>query len=278
MQRLISFSHPRVAQAFVDYMATKNVHIEAKINGDQTELWLADASQLNFTLAELDQFLTNPADKRYSEASWQAGSTDAAFRYQDINYWQIIRQKAGRLTLLVIAVCIAVYLLLLFAGVNSVMDWLAFPADDSQYGEIWRWLTPAFIHFSLMHISFNLVLWWSIGGELEIRLGSAKLLQILLISGLISNGAQAFFDGPNFGGLSGVVYALVGYAWLLGEKAPQLGIQLNRAIMIASVLWLFVGYFDILDPPMANTAHLSGLVVGLALALWDSKRLANGRP
>lgn len=61
----------------------------------------------------------------------------------------------------------------------------------------------------------------------------------------------------------------------MGERAPQKGIVLDRSIMIISVLWLFIGYFDILGISIANAAHLTGLAVGLILALWDSSRQTN---
>lgn len=272
MQLLITFSNQRAAQAFVDYMATQGVGIEVKVNNNQFELWLADESQLNHTLQELERFLANPTDRRYSEASWHSGSTNASIQYQRNNYWQSVRDKAGWLTLSVMALCVIVYLLMQILGTRQIMVWLAFPADAAQYGEIWRWLTPAFVHFSITHISFNLILWWYIGGPIEQRLGVKKLLQILLIAAVASNYMQAFFSDNNFGGLSGVVYALVGYAWLLGERTPQRGVGLERSLMIVSVVWLFVGYFDILGISIANAAHLTGLVVGLLLALWDTKQ------
>lgn len=275
MQLLITFSNRRAAQTFVDYMATQNVHIEPKENNGQTELWIVDKSQLDFTLSELERFLANPMDKRYIEASWQTGSTQTTIEYQKEQYWQTIRDKAGWLTLSIMAICVVVYGLMLMLGTQEIMTWLAFPADNSQYGEIWRWMTPAFVHFSITHISFNLILWWYIGGPLEQRMGTGKLIQVLLLSALASNFIQSFFSGNNFGGLSGVVYALVGYAWLMGERAPQKGILLDRSIMIISVLWLFIGYFDILGISIANAAHLTGLAVGLILALWDTRQPAN---
>ncbi len=73
------------------------------------------------------------------------------------------------------------------------------------------------MHFSLMHILFNLLWWWYLGGAVEKRLGSGKLIVITLISALLSGYVQQKFSGPWFGGLSGVVYALMGYVWLRGE-------------------------------------------------------------
>jgi GlpG protein len=60
------------------------------------------------------------------------------------------------------------------------------------------------------------------------RIGSGKLVVITVISALLSGFVQHKFSGPWFGGLSGVVYALMGYVWLRGERDPQSGIYLQR--------------------------------------------------
>lgn len=85
---------------------------------------------------------------------------------------------------------------------------------------------------------------------------------------------QSLFSGANFGGLSGVVYALMGYVWLTGERAPERGISPPRGLMAFSVLWLIAGYFDILGLSIANAAHVSGLIIGLLMAFWDTRNSA----
>jgi GlpG protein len=62
-------------------------------------------------------------------------------------------------------------------------------------------------------------------------LGSGKLVVITVISALLSGFVQHKFSGPWFGGLSGVVYALMGYVWLRGERDPQSGIYLQRGLI-----------------------------------------------
>ncbi len=52
------------------------------------------------------------------------------------------------------------------------------------------------MHFSLMHILFNLLWRWYLGGAVEKRLGSGKLIVITLISALLSGNVQKKFSGP----------------------------------------------------------------------------------
>ncbi len=272
MIRLKTLSNPHLAQTFVDYMATQGVVIELRPSSPTiAELWLKDDNQLAQAEKELDYFLTDPTNKRYSAASWDVGRLDTPLRYSPFPYWKIVREGGGIVTHTVAVLCIAVYLLMLLSGTPAVMEWLAFPEDSSQYMQVWRWFTPALLHFSFAHILFNLVMWWYAGGMVERHLGSKKLLQITLFSALISAYAQSLFSGIYFGGLSGVVYALIGYVWLCGEMKPTLGIKLPRAMMAAIVIWFVIDHFDFLGP-VGNAAHFSGLAFGLLLAVWDMQK------
>jgi GlpG protein len=160
-------------------------------------------------------------------------------------------------------------------GDNRVMFWLSWPHNSAQYSQFWRWISHAFLHFSFMHIAFNLVWWWYLGGPVEKRLGSGKLFVIAVVSAFFSGWAQFLFSGTLFGGLSGVVYALIGYVWLTGERTPEIGLSLPRGLMAFSLIWLAVGYFGILGIAIANAAPSAGLVLGLLMAFWDTRQYAN---
>ncbi|HFM2319156.1 TPA: rhomboid family intramembrane serine protease GlpG [Escherichia coli] len=247
MLMITSFANPRVAQAFVDYMATQGVILTIQQH-NQSDVWLADESQAERVRAELARFLENPADPRYLAASWQSGHTDSGLHYRRYPFF------------------IAMQIL----GDQEVMLWLAWPFDPTLKFEFWRYFTHALMHFSLMHILFNLLWWWYLGGAVEKRLGSGKLIVITLISALLSGYVQQKFSGPWFGGLSGVVYALMGYVWLRGERDPQSGIYLQRGLIIFALIWIVAGWFDLFGMSMANGAHIAGLAVGLAMAFVDS--------
>lgn len=271
MRRVFSLSNPRIAQAFVDHMATLGISLQVKHDGPEVQIWLDDEAKLDVVEAELAIFIKDPLNSRYLAASWQTGNTQTKLSYEKYSYWQRIRSQAGPLTMAVIFICIAVYVLQQIYGDQVVMSWLAWPADRSQYIELWRWFTPAFLHFSALHILFNLMWWWYLGGPVEKRLGSGKLFTIALISALLSGWGQSIFSGIFFGGLSGVVYALMGYVWLTGELKPEQGLSLPRGLMIFSVAWLVLGYFNVMGLAIANAAHVFGLVVGLIMAFCDTR-------
>ncbi len=272
MKRITHFNNPRLAQAFVDYMATRGVRLRIEHDEHYT-LLLEDDAQAEQVNHELQQFVRDPSHPRYQAASWQTGNTDSGLHYQRNGILTNIRQRAGPLTLTIMIACIVVYLLMQILGNQVVMFWLAWPADMTQYFQLWRWFSHALLHFSLLHIVFNLLWWWYIGGAVEKRLGSGKLFVITVIAALLSGWMQAKFSGVWFGGLSGVVYALMGYAWLRGERDPASGVFLERGLIVFAVLWLVMGYFDVFGLSIANAAHVTGLLVGLTMAWVDTRHV-----
>lgn len=272
MVHIITLPHPRLTQTFVDYMATQGIKLESEIQDQHVSLWLQDDSHITQVKQELQRFLQNPVHPRYQAASWRTGSTHHQWRSEHAGFQQNTIRQAGTFTISIVIVCVLVYLLKIVLGNEAVMGYLAWP-NQSQYGQLWRYFSPAFLHFSLIHILFNVVWWWYLGSQVEKRLGRNKLVQITLVSALISGWSQSLFSGINFGGLSGVVYALLGYVWWCGERAPHLKVGIPRGLIIFSVLWLLAGYFSWFSMSIANAAHSGGLIIGLLMGFWDFRQV-----
>jgi len=134
--------------------------------------------------------------------------------------------------------------------------------------ELWRYFSPMLIHFSIAHIAFNLLWVWIIGTRMEILQGYKALLGLVLFSALLSNFGQYLVTGPMFGGMSGVVFALLGYTWLWDKRNPTRRFGLPPALMGFMLIWLLLGYTGVLEGlgfgAIANTAHLVGMIAGLA--------------
>jgi GlpG protein len=273
MIRLIAVNNPRMAQAFIDYMASRQIDVAMMPEGDgQFALWLTDAQHQVEVEAELTQFLDNPTASKYQAASWDlAESRKNPFTYHSPSFISMIKAKAGPVTLVMMVVCAVIFTFQQIGAGQAVFSALHFPAFSGQEWQLWRWVSHAVLHFSIMHIAFNLLWWWQLGGDIEQRLGSVKLLQIFMVSAALSGAGQYWIEGANFGGLSGVVYALVGYLWMLGFKAPQLGLNIPKPIVGFMLVWLVLGF---IQPYMAiaNTAHLVGLLSGVVLGLFDASK------
>ncbi|CAH0527331.1 rhomboid family intramembrane serine protease GlpG [Vibrio hippocampi] len=274
MIRLIVVNNPRMAQGFIDYMASRNIDVQMMPEGQgQFVLWLVNDEDQLETEAELKQFLQQPNDAKYLASSWDmAESRKNTFRYQGPSLLSYVRAKAGVFTLAIMVLSIVVYGLQSIGFGESVFSLLHFPSSEAEVLQVWRWVTHAILHFSVTHIVFNLLWWWQFGGDIEQELGSKKLLEIFLVSAAISGLGQYWFSGINFGGLSGVVYALMGYLWILTYYRTDIQLTIPKPIIGFMLVWLVLGF---VQPylAIANAAHTLGLVSGMALGWIDSKRL-----
>ena len=271
MIQLLVLGDARMAQAPVDYLATLGIPCELTQSELGVSVWLADERRLAQAQQEVKRFLSEPNHPRYMEASWQSGHADARIDYSKGMTDPVtdFLHQAGPLTLVVIIACLAIYAL--DAIGLPIFDELAFHPTLAQFTDwqAWRYVTPAFIHFSVLHLVFNLLWWWYLGGQIEQRLGSGKLFILLIVGAALPNIAEFFASGPRFGGLSGVVYALLGYSWLRARLQPDCGLAMPPALMGFMLVWLVLGFLDMLGTPTANMAHLAGLLVGLAQGWLD---------
>jgi len=153
---------------------------------------------------------------------------------------------------------------------DQIDDILAHPARDIQKGQVWRAVTPIFLHFGILHIVFNMMWLWDFGRVLETRFRSLRFLALVLFTAILSNTAQAFGDGTNFGGMSGVNYGLFGFLLARSKLHPDPGFILNRQTVVTLLIWLVVCFTNAFGP-VANTAHVvgfaSGGLVGIVNAL-----------
>ncbi len=141
--------------------------------------------------------------------------------------------------------------------------------DATAEFELWRLVTPAFVHFNIYHLVFNLLWVLIMGRAIEQIEGSKFMVLIFLASAVISNLAEFMMSGPMFGGMSGVVYALFGYIWMQSIFNPLYYRRiLPPAIIPFMLIWFAVCWTGLLGE-IANFAHTAGLLIGV---IWGRVR------
>lgn len=172
----------------------------------------------------------------------------------------------------------AVTLLLLASLLGGALASWGFPLarvflfgglDEGQY---WRLISPIFLHFGLMHLAFNGLWLAMLGSRIEQLSGSLHLILLVLVSGAFSNWLQFTWQGSAFfGGMSGVVYALLGYIWIKSRFVSHPLLQLPAGVLGFMLVWLLVGMSGILEgllgAGISNGAHLGGLLIGMLLGM-----------
>jgi GlpG protein len=139
-------------------------------------------------------------------------------------------------------------------------------------GQWWRLLTPMLIHFGILHLAMNTLWYWELGRRVEARQGPWILLGLTLVFSLAANFAQYLWAGPSlFGGLSGVLYGLLGHCWLFQRLAPSAAYRLPPGVLVMMLAWLLIcmtGIFELLQfGAIANAAHVGGLLAGCLTGL-----------
>lgn len=136
--------------------------------------------------------------------------------------------------------------------------------------EYWRLVTPAFLHFSWLHIAFNSLWLWELGTRAEQVVGRFNMFMLFLVIAVVSNASQDWFGGPGlFGGMSGVVYGMLGFTWVAPMLQPRWQMQPSHALVAFMVGWLLLCASGIVEQlgmgAIANAAHFGGLVCGAVL-------------
>jgi GlpG protein len=302
MRQIGSLPQRNDAVRFASYLVTKGIKAHAEESRDAWAIWVRDEDHLEDAKAALAEFAADPANPRYRDVE---NSADARLREETAkresakqNVVEMRNRWGGRGSPRQRPLTIAVVLVGSALGVMSGMgqDWdntllrkLLFadpktnigdtPRDklaDIARGDWWRVVTPAFLHFGALHLAFNMVMFYQVGSVIEHRRKSWRLALLILATAVPSNLAQALVPNEwggsiHFAGLSGVVYGLIGYAWMKSRFQPALGIYINRGTVVLAMIYLILGFLGVLDVGnvrMANWAHgvgfLSGMLIGMA--------------
>ena len=153
-------------------------------------------------------------------------------------------------------------------------DYLYFSplAQSLDEGQWWRLVSPMLLHFGVLHLAMNSLWYWELGKRIELRQGPWALLGLTLLFSLVSNVAQHYTSGPSlFGGLSGVLYGLLGNVWLFQWLAPNRYFNLPRGVLVMMLIWLVVCLTGVVGTlglgQIANAAHVGGLLIGCLTGL-----------
>lgn len=216
------------------------------------------------------RFLQDPFNDKYTQASWKSGDI------KKINYnWQnlilplipkLSLIKQIKFTFFLTALCISIYLLQLMGANQEILNFSHYPADIQQKNDFWRYLSHTLVHLSHLHILFNLTWWWIFGGAIEQQLGSSKIISIYIIAGIISGIIQNYFSGYAFFGLSGVVYAVLGYVFIVNKFTQHNQFNIPSGFLTMLIVGITFGFISpLIGVNMGNAAHITGLVIGLIL-------------
>lgn len=155
-------------------------------------------------------------------------------------------------------------------AIDSLIHWGANYGPKTTNGEWWRMCTAMFLHIGILHLLFNMVALWNIGGFMERVLGTAGFLVLYLLSGLLGSVASVAWNpfvvsAGASGAIFGVYGGLLGFLVRHRDTTSQAFLASLRSNALA-----FVGYnllFGFVQEGIDIAAHLGGLVGGLVCGL-----------
>ncbi|MHB8535320.1 MAG: rhomboid family intramembrane serine protease [Sulfuricaulis sp.] len=199
----------------------------------------------------------------------RASQSDAGKLGSQSQVGRAVQLKRYPLTVALIAICVAISVMSNMGASRQMLKPLYITAlgdqglSEIRAGEIWRLITPVFLHFGPLHLLFNMMWLWDLGRLLEQRRGTWFLGGFVLAVGIVSNLVQYGLTGfPFFGGMSGVVYGFLGYTWMQGRHNPRFGFVLHKQTVVTMLGWFVLCWAGLLGP-IANWAHTTGLCAGV---------------
>lgn len=264
------FSLDQDLRELSEYLRARGLNHRITEEQGQQCLWVLDEA----VVPALQEFLA-----QYSQGAvnLEAAPSPAAVSYSPPS----LIQQAVQVPVVIALILLSALGAFLVDANSSFVNWFGFQdfserriiplAELFASGEVWRLVTPIFLHFGIFHVLFNSLWVWDLGRRLEYLMGPIQFLVFVIITGAASNLAQFFWSGPGFGGMSGVVYALVGFIAIRQRLVPHPLVAVAPALIGFMLFWLVlcmsgaVDYF--IDGSVANAAHLGGLIAGALYAL-----------
>lgn len=192
-----------------------------------------------------------------------------------------IQPRKAIATTAILAVTVLVYLAQMYS--QSTMNGLDYPfllggkinALINQ-GQIWRLITPVFLHGSIFHIGFNMYALWVLGRPLERYYGHGRFLLLYFLGGLAGNVLSYLFSpNPSLGASTAIFGLAVAQGVFVYQNRRFFGEQVRP--LITNVLFvvglnLFLGLTP--GSNIDNFGHLGGLAGGLLFSwlagpVWD---------
>lgn len=151
-------------------------------------------------------------------------------------------------------------------GYDVVLEIGAKSKPEILGGQIWRIISPLFVHVGITHIFVNMYSLFAIGPAVERFFGTIRFLIVYFLSGIGGVALSLAFSPYPSAGASGAIFGLLGalgtFLFLHRQLFGRIGQQQLRQIIIVAVLNLVVG----LAPGIDHWGHLGGFVTGILLA------------
>jgi GlpG protein len=314
MRYIGELSSETEATKFTSFLIVNDIDSMTEASDGSWHIWVKDEDKTTVARARFDEFQADPAHPRYGQAVAEAEvvakksaeklAESQRNTVQLAQKWGQAPSLGGRLgprpvfvqTIIVVAISVTLFTSfgkstaglgremlesLSFARYADIVKVDGSPTASIRSGQVWRTLTPIFLHFDVQHILFNCLMFYMFGRQIEWERGAYFLAWFVVVVGVAGNLGQGLVqplltgEFVPFGGLSGVVYGVFGYIWICSRTGQ--GRYFMSDLMVFVMLAFFVlgwmgelGMVDFMEN-IANWGHTLGLFAGMAWAMRGAK-------
>lgn len=236
---------------------------------------------LDLTVPQNEEFITGETKKAITDDQLKKMMAENKPSF-------FLKHKFHIVTLALIALNVIVYLIEVYnSGLKVSITNQVLVDMGAMYtpyvrsaADLYRFITPMFLHVDLMHIAFNMVALYSVGGMLEHVLGKRNFLLLYFIGGITGNVISYLADVyisttiTISAGASTSVFALFVAAALLGvlhKGNNRYFAQFSKGMLSIIAINIF---YTFLVPSISISGHLGGAFGGLiAMFMIPSKNL-----
>lgn len=183
--------------------------------------------------------------------------------------------KSVPVTTAIIAVNALVFLAMAFNGSSpiepNILDLIKWGANDglnTLVQQPWRMLTSNYVHIGIIHIALNMWCLWSLGILAEKIFDRWTYFLVYTFCGITGSLVSIVLHPIRVGaGASGAIFGMAG-ALISALYLGHLPIHPSALKSTLKSLLSFAGYnlfFGAVVPAIDNSAHIGGLICGLAL-------------
>ena len=321
MRKLHTFEQELDANRFTAVLTVNQVEAQVlRSNDNQWDLWIIDEDALSQAGKLLGEYQSNPDSPQIqmalakakkiqqqlkqekAERIKQAKKIEVRTQFRDPHHMMAAMQRKDTLTRKIILLCAIVFgASLVFQSQDGSQENFVRNALEAQFqqisqGQIWRLITPVFVHgtgqeflFDFLHIFFNMYWMYWLGTRLEIQFGLKTYLGLFLIAGVASilvplltpeTGLLGIrgLGGGSVVGMSGVVYGVIGFGWCKMKMKPSVGMRITPFVLMFSIGWMLFGIVSAsssqgvgYNSSISHLAHLVGLLTGAMYAFVHTK-------
>ena len=286
----------KLAERLVNYLIKEK--IDARWREEQDEfysIWVINEDDLGKAENYFESFKISPDSSKFdasrdskisfgvgeeSSTAWNQKNSGRRGRYIDVRT-EIFNRNSQRkmpVTIFLIVVSVVATIASGIPAISGIMrsfyfsEYFTRDFPEILHGQVWRLVTPIFLHGGIWHLLFNMMWIYQLGGAIENEEGSVYLAIFTTVIACLVNTAEYLASGPLFIGMSGVVYAMLGYIWIMSHYQTSTRYALAPGTILMMVVWLVICLLGII-PSIANAQHVVGLLLGGIWGLLRSKYL-----